>query len=423
MMMLKSPFFLICVFMGAFLLLAIPRTRKPQYVSNDLNCMCTQKRLLADKSHTSLSDDLKISRLLKSGYVQRTATTLQGTATTSPVNISSSITILDIRRNVTGFPSKTPRESDGGLIAKVQMESINGSKTENRDREQKVIDSKTTSPKANRSTSDNIGSSKRNNVTVAAASTEITKDDKLIGTRIVVCVLSTPKNVDARNTIRMTWAKAKPNNTQVLFVLGLGSLDNKTKDAMYKEKFAQNDIIFLPDFTESYEKLTEKVAGTMKWVYENLEFDYFVKVDDDTYLRLDMLLKHLSNKSKTQFYEGYFSHRAPILKKGKWAEPGNYICDKYVSYALGRGYILSNDLVEFVAVNYEKLKKFKNEDVSVGTWLASLQVNGRHENMFMHYGKSKLSIICKGEWILVHPTSLQDMERFHGNLQVNNTVC
>lgn len=48
------------------------------------------------------------------------------------------------------------------------------------------------------------------------------------------------------------------------------------------------------------------------------------------------------------------------------------ICDLYVPYALGGGYVLSKKCVDFIARNTEMLRLFKNEDVSVGTWLAGV---------------------------------------------------
>lgn len=49
---------------------------------------------------------------------------------------------------------------------------------------------------------------------------------------------------------------------------------------------------------------------------------------------------------------------------------------------VGGGYVLSHLLVDFVARNGMLLKAYANEDVSVGTWLAGLNVHYVHDPRF-----------------------------------------
>jgi len=91
-------------------------------------------------------------------------------------------------------------------------------------------------------------------------------------------------------------------------------------------------------------------------------------------------LRH-SNYNKA-LYWGFFDGRAPVQKRGKWSETGYVLCDRYLPYALGGGYVLSHDLVEFIAENSDKLQVFKSEDVSVGTWLAPLKINRIHDTRY-----------------------------------------
>lgn len=53
---------------------------------------------------------------------------------------------------------------------------------------------------------------------------------------------------------------------------------------------------------------------------------------------------------------------------------------KFINYfQLGGGYILSRQLAEFIANNRHLLKLYRSEDVSVGAWLAGLDVFYVHE--------------------------------------------
>ena len=237
-------------------------------------------------------------------------------------------------------------------------------------------------------------------------------------TDLVVCVLSAPYKREARNAIRQTWARVQPTNTLVLFIIGTGLLDTAAKSLIIAENEVHRDIVVLEDFKESYIKLTQKVLETMKWMTQNIEFNYFMKVDDDTFVRLDMVLKHLASKSKERLYWGYFKHRSPISRRGKWAEPKQYICDRYVSYALGGGYIISKDLVEYIATNSQRLQMFRNEDVAIGTWLAPLEVIRTHDKRFRMFGS------CYNNVIVLHPIhSVDKMKNLYNRLTVNGTLC
>ena len=248
---------------------------------------------------------------------------------------------------------------------------------------------------------------------------------KIYKAYLVVCILSAPNNFKARDTIRKTWARVQNNNTNVLFVVGLGNVENETRKTLIKENDNHQDIVFLKHFKESYANLTLKTVETIQLAYHNFMFHYLMKVDDDSFLRLDLILKLLSNKPKHRFYWGYFMNRGPILRTGKWAEPKEYICDHYVSYAAGWGYVLSRDLIQYIAQNSDILIKFKNEDVSVGTWLAPLDIHRIHDSGFRLYSKWKenLSENCTENVFLLNPVPLRDMTELSYRLAMNGTLC
>ena len=60
---------------------------------------------------------------------------------------------------------------------------------------------------------------------------------------------------------------------------------------------------------------------------------------------------------------------------------------------------------------------FVNEDVSVGTWLAPLDVKKIHDERFRMYGE------CKEEHIILHYSSINEMKVFNKSVAVNNTLC
>ena len=64
---------------------------------------------------------------------------------------------------------------------------------------------------------------------------------------------------------------------------------------------------------------------------------------------------------------------------GKWADTNYKLCDRYIPYALGGGYVIGRELVKFVADNSRLLEMYNSEDATMGTWLAGLKVNRKHD--------------------------------------------
>uniref|UniRef100_A0A0E0L8V3 Hexosyltransferase n=1 Tax=Oryza punctata TaxID=4537 RepID=A0A0E0L8V3_ORYPU len=84
-------------------------------------------------------------------------------------------------------------------------------------------------------------------------------------------------------------------------------------------------------------------------------YDYVMKVDDDTYLRLDALAETLRRSPREDMYYGA---GLPFLDR------------KSPPFMLGMGYVLSWDLVEWIAgSDMAKALAIGAEDVTTGTWL------------------------------------------------------
>ncbi|ESO88871.1 hypothetical protein LOTGIDRAFT_125392, partial [Lottia gigantea] len=199
---------------------------------------------------------------------------------------------------------------------------------------------------------------------------------------LIIMIITGPNNTRQRNTIRETWLSGARNDCLIKFVIGVSYLPKAIKDSLEREDFIHKDLLLLSDYKESYHSLTDKILKSFIWFDQNVEFKYLLKVDDDSFVRLDILLNELKSKPTKRLYWGFFDGRAHVKKTGKWSEPDWVLCDRYLPYALGGGYVISYDLVHFIVSNKEFLKKYISEDVSVGTWLASLDVQRIHDPRF-----------------------------------------
>ena len=250
---------------------------------------------------------------------------------------------------------------------------------------------------------------------------EIAPEPKVLFSKhLVVFVISAPGHIENRNIIRQTWALNVPKNTCVYFVIGTGNLNLEENSSLKNEGKKYSDLVLLKDFSESYFTLTKKLIETLKWADNNLKMDYFMKVDEDTFVRLDQVLSALKSKPKKMMYWGFFDGRAHVKKAGKWAEKNYVLCDRYLPYALGGGYVLSHDLVHYLAINSDLFQFLNNEDVSLGMWLAPLKISRIHDPNFNTEFKSRG---CFNSYIVTHKQSAEDMRALNHSLHVNGRLC
>lgn len=246
--------------------------------------------------------------------------------------------------------------------------------------------------------------------------------------KVALVVFSAPANERRRTVIRDTWLKlASLDDSSAVtfrhyFAVGVAGVDRETLDALEREQVSNDDLLLLPDLADSYEALTLKLLHSVKWVrakFPNLRF--FVKCDDDSFVRLNVLLEELRSRpdlAGDYVYWGYFKGNARVRRDGRWAEPDWFLCDRYLPYALGGGYALSAKIVDFVAKNSHLLRAYKSEDASLGVWTAPLSdVRRVHDKRFDTEWTTRG---CEDSLVVRHKQSPEDMVRMYKTLTQSN---
>ena len=242
--------------------------------------------------------------------------------------------------------------------------------------------------------------------------------------RLVILVLSTPGGSLRRNAIRGTWLHDSPRGklkVTVRFLIGARDLSKEQVGNLTAEEEMFHDILFLPRHKEAYSNLTAKVLLGIVWADQNLEFDYLVKADDDSYIRiakLELALRALH--CPPRLYWGYFMGHAIPETSGRWRERHWTICPHYLPYAMGGGYVLSRSLVRLLGRLQHRLKLYSNEDVSLGSWLAPFHVTRHHDLRFNTEGQSHG---CNNHYIISHKEKVRGMYNKYVLLKKNGTFC
>ncbi|KAK3754003.1 hypothetical protein QZH41_007672 [Actinostola sp. cb2023] len=187
-------------------------------------------------------------------------------------------------------------------------------------------------------------------------------------TFMFIMILTAPKGTEKRDAIRNTWLKIDNVDFMAKFIIGGKSLTKSERHNLESENQNYKDIVIIPDLKDGYHELSNKVLHGFKWIDENIDCSYVFKADDDSFVRIDMIVSELEGHSKSKtpnLYWGFFRGNANVKRRGKWAESKWVLCDHYLPYANGGGYVLSTTLVNFIARNWDLLQQYNSEDVSV----------------------------------------------------------
>ncbi|CAF2127637.1 hypothetical protein BRARA_C03550 [Brassica rapa] len=192
-----------------------------------------------------------------------------------------------------------------------------------------------------------------------------------------------------RRALRNTWMPSDPQGLRRLEEstgLAIRFIIGKTKDeakmAELRREIAEYDDFILLDIEEEYSKLPYKTLAFFKAAYALYDSAFYVKADDDIYLRPDRLSLLLAKeRSHSQTYLGCLK-KGPVFTdpKLKWYEPlADLLGQEYFLHAYGPIYALSADVVtSLVALKNNSFRMFSNEDVTIGAWMLAMNVN--HEN-------------------------------------------
>lgn len=229
------------------------------------------------------------------------------------------------------------------------------------------------------------------------------------------------------------WLKSNIPNVKVpdikikhLFAIGTLGLDESLISEITSEQKVFNDLLILEELEDSYRNLTLKLILSLQALNRTTpNYKYLLKCDDDSYVKLDLLSQdliqyntkfHMMRKQKTtldnlELYWGYFNGRANIKRSGQWQEVNYNLCDHYLPYALGGGYVISKNLVTYIATNGENLNRYGSEDISVGTWLSPLRnIHRRHD---LRFDTAYMPRKCKNYHFVLHKRTPKDIREIY----------
>ena len=86
---------------------------------------------------------------------------------------------------------------------------------------------------------------------------------------------------------------------------------------------------------------------------------------------------------------GHSKHKSPMITinipNNKWAEHNWFLCDHYLPFAIGGGYIISANPIHKITITSDYLQLYNSEDISVSVWLSAYKIilKGKMVNIFV----------------------------------------
>ncbi|XP_077024519.1 UDP-GalNAc:beta-1,3-N-acetylgalactosaminyltransferase 2 isoform X3 [Tamandua tetradactyla] len=145
------------------------------------------------------------------------------------------------------------------------------------------------------------------------------------------------------------------------------------EDALLKKESSTYDDIVFVDVVDTYRNVPTKLLNFYRWTVETTNFDLLLKTDDDCYIDLEAVFNSIARKNLdgSNLWWGNFRLNWAVDRTGKWQEL-EYPSPAYPAFACGSGYVISRDIVHWLASNSERLKTYQGEDVSMGIWMAAI---------------------------------------------------
>uniref|UniRef100_A0A672PUA8 Hexosyltransferase n=1 Tax=Sinocyclocheilus grahami TaxID=75366 RepID=A0A672PUA8_SINGR len=120
--------------------------------------------------------------------------------------------------------------------------------------------------------------------------------------------------------------------------------------ALREESLRHGDMVFV-DVVDTYRNVPLKLLQFYKWLVLRFHLKSF-----------DLIIWPLLIS---------FRQNWAVDRVGKWQEL-EYASPAYPAFACGSGYVVSRDLVQWLACNAQHLKAYQGEDVSMGIWMAAV---------------------------------------------------
>ncbi|KAK9927047.1 hypothetical protein M0R45_024252 [Rubus argutus] len=212
----------------------------------------------------------------------------------------------------------------------------------------------------------------------------------------VVGIFTTFGRKKNRDAIRKAWMPtgaaleklAYEKGVILRFAIGRSPNRGDSLDKQIDSESRQTkDFVVLDGQVEASEERPKKMKSFFIHAVENWDAEYYVKVNDDVFVNIDVLGATLTAYlNKPRAYIGCMKSGEVFSEPThKWYEPDWWKfgdAKSYPRHASGEMYAISRALAQFISINRSILRTYAHDDVSSGSWFIGLDVKHINERKF-----------------------------------------
>lgn len=247
---------------------------------------------------------------------------------------------------------------------------------------------------------------------------------------VMIVILSAPYRFEQRQAIRDTWGSAiSQENLNVRLAFMLGTPEEKEFQVKIEQESKTHHDIIQEDFLDTYQNLSLKSAGILKWTHTYCgDAKYLFKVDDDMFAHIPNLVKTLRDSGPKfhRFIMGSVIEDAKPIRdpNSKWfVSTKDFSKDIYPVYVSGTAYVVSSDVIYDLYKTTLTIPAFPLEDVYI-TGLCAQKVNASRIN---HGGftflKRETGARSYANYITGHRINSKELYRIWNSLKNENWTC
>ncbi|XP_066238732.1 UDP-GalNAc:beta-1,3-N-acetylgalactosaminyltransferase 2 isoform X4 [Saccopteryx leptura] len=188
------------------------------------------------------------------------------------------------------------------------------------------------------------------------------------------------------------------------------------EDALLQEESRAHDDIVFVDVVDTYRNVPAKLLNFYKWTVETTSFDLLLKTDDDCYIDLEAVFNRIAHKNLDgpNFWWGNFRLNWAVDRTGKWQEL-EYPSPAYPAFACGSGYVVSRDIIHWLASNAGRLKTYQGEDVSMGIWMAAIGPKRYQDSLWLCEKTCQAGMLSSPQYSVQELTELWGLKELCGD--------
>ena len=134
------------------------------------------------------------------------------------------------------------------------------------------------------------------------------------------------------------------------------------------------------NFLDNYENLTIKTLSSLHWSLKHFDAEYYLKVDDDVFVNLNVILNLLKSRTirklNRRYVLGYCNPKSKPIRNPRikyYVSEEMYPAEFYPPYCIGTTYIVTRSTIQAILPYAATTPLTRLEDISLGILIKTAQ--------------------------------------------------